>query len=92
MAQLEYRYQINSWSDKGIQFKELLYVPEVDHLQNGWTRKGMMWKQDTFPLSITGGMLVTNEGSVVIFAVSLTRTSKPTFQMTLSHGMRKTVI
>jgi len=34
MAQLEYQYQINSWSDKGIQFKELLYVPEV-HPETG---------------------------------------------------------
>ena len=32
MAQLEYQYQINAWSDKGIHFKELLYVPEVHPL------------------------------------------------------------
>ena len=36
MAQLEYQYQINVWSDKGVQFKERLYVPEV-HPVTGMT-------------------------------------------------------
>ena len=34
MAQLEYRYQVNTWDAKGIPFKKHLYVPEV-HLETG---------------------------------------------------------
>lgn len=34
MAQFEYQYQINVWSDKGVLFKERFYVPEV-HLETG---------------------------------------------------------
>ena len=36
MAQLEYQYQINVWSDKGVLFKERLCVPEV-HPVTGMT-------------------------------------------------------
>ena len=34
MAQLEYRYQVNTWDAKGIPFKKHLYVPEV-HPETG---------------------------------------------------------
>ena len=34
MAQLEYRYQVNTWDAKGIPFKKYLYVPEV-HPETG---------------------------------------------------------
>jgi len=29
MAQLEYKYQVNTWDAKGVPFKTHLYVPEV---------------------------------------------------------------
>ena len=29
MAQLEYKYQIDTWNDKGVLFKDRLYVPEI---------------------------------------------------------------
>jgi len=29
LAQLEYKYQIDQWHDKGVQFKDQLYVPEI---------------------------------------------------------------
>ena len=34
MAQLEYRYQVNTWEAKRIPFKKHLYVPEV-HPETG---------------------------------------------------------
>ena len=34
MAQFEYQYQINVWSDKGVLFKERVYIPEV-HPETG---------------------------------------------------------
>ena len=29
LAQLEYKYQIDMWNDKGVLFKEQLYVPKI---------------------------------------------------------------
>lgn len=29
LAQLEYKYQVDMWNDKGVLFKERLYVPEI---------------------------------------------------------------
>ena len=32
LAQMEYSYQVRSWSDKGVPFRTHIYVPEVHHL------------------------------------------------------------